>query len=233
MAHAEQQFVAVATVRGGGLAADERLEHLLGAVGGRPGRPGRVGGVAGGRGLADLPGADGLLGVEGPDDPFAAVGRHPGGQDLVVDEGGEGEGAGGGGDRAGEFGVPQAQPPVDGGDGADRVEGEVADRQPAGAPAAAELGPVVLDAAVLDGEADPVGARILVDHAAEQPVAEERTLVPAGGQPAPAQVLVAQEAVPGAVGGHGVAETPRASALRGRRIGSGGRCRRGCRGCRG
>jgi hypothetical protein len=89
VAHAEQQFVAVAAVRGGGLAADQRLEHLLGAVGDGPGRPGRVAGVAGGPGLADLPGADGLLGVEGPDDPFAAVGRHPGGQDLVVDEGGE------------------------------------------------------------------------------------------------------------------------------------------------
>ncbi len=43
----------------------------------------------------------------------------------------------------------------------------VADRQTAGSPAAAELGPMVLDAAVLDGETDLVGARLLVHHAAE------------------------------------------------------------------
>lgn len=213
MADAEQQVVAGAAVGRGGLAAaGEGLQDLFGAVVGGPGGPGRVGGVVGGRRLADLAGADGLFGVEGPGDPFASVGCHADGQDLVVDEGGEGEGAGGGGDGAGELGVPQTQPPVDGGDGADGVEGEVADGEPAGTPAAAELGPVVLDFAVLDGEADPVGAGFLVDHAAEQTVAEERALVPEGGQPAPQQVLPAQECGPGRVGGHGVAERPGALA---------------------
>ena len=222
MSDAEQQVVAGATVarwRSG--RRREGLEHQLGAVGCGPGGPGRVGGVAGGRGLADLPGADGLLGVEGPGDLFAAVGSHADGQDLVVDEGGEGEGAGGGGDGAGEFGVPQAQTPVDGGDGADRVEREVPDRQATGAPAAAELGPVVLDPAVLDGEADPVGPGLLVDHAAELAVAEERALVPEGRQPGPQQVLAAQEPLPGVVGGHGVAESPGASGALGHRGGVG------------
>lgn len=163
--------------------------------------------------------------MEGPGGPLSAAGRDTDGEDLVVDQGGEGEGAYGGGDGAGEFGVPEAEAPVDGGDGAGRFEGEVADGKPAGAPAAAELGAVVLDPAVLDGEADPVGAGLLVDHAAQLAVAEEGALVPEGGQPFPQQVLVAQEAGPGVVGAHGVAEFPgaRGGGPGGRRISGGGR----------
>lgn len=208
MPDAEQEFVAGATVRGGGLAAGEGLEHLLGAVVGGAGGPGRIRGVTGWRGLADVPRAEGVFGVERPGGLFVAVRCRAGGEDRVVDEGAEGECARGGGDGAGEFGVPQAQSPVDLGDGADRFEREVSHGKTAGAPAAAELGPMVLDMAVLDGEPDLVGIRFLVDHAAEQSVAEERGFVPESGQPGPQEVLAAQEPFPGTVGGHGVAELP-------------------------
>ena len=179
--------------------------------------------------------------MERPADLLVAVGRDACGEDSVVDEGGECQGALVGGDGAGEFGVPQAQAPVDRADGADRIEGQMSDGQPAGAPAAAELGPVVLYFAVLDGEADAVGPRLLVDHAAQPAVTEERPLVPQRGHPAPHQVLPAQEVGPGAVRGHAVAELPTAAGgngveiladgvrdLRGRRLGDSWQ-RGGCR----
>ncbi|MEV4355576.1 hypothetical protein [Nonomuraea sp. NPDC049625] len=135
--------------------------------------------------------------MEGPADLLLAAGLRLGDEDFVVDERGEGQLALVRGDGAGDLGVPQAEPQVDGRDRADRVEGDVADGQAAGAPAAAELGPVVLDAAVLDGEADLVLAGLLVDHAAQQAVAEERALGPGPGHPAPEQVLALHELGPG------------------------------------
>ena len=92
----------------------------------------------------------------------------------------------------------RSQPPVDGGDGADRLQREVADRQPGESEQRAELGAVVLDLAVLDVEADGVRARLGVDAGAEAAVAEERPLIPLPGETRPQEILVAQELAPAA-----------------------------------
>ena len=94
---------------------------------------GRIAVVAVRQRLEGGPRTDRVRRMEHPSELALALARgHFHGQDraVVVDQGAQGQGALVGGERAGQLGVVQRQPPVEPGDRAHRFQGEVPDRQP-------------------------------------------------------------------------------------------------------
>jgi hypothetical protein len=170
--------------------------------------------VAGGRRLAEHwigTRADRDRGVERPPEgalPLARGDVHAQQRPSTVDEGAQAETAGGRGDGTAQFGVPQVQPPVDPGDRAHRLQRQVPDGQPRQPEQRPVLGPVVLHLAVPDSEPHGVGAGLGVDAGTEEPVAEERTLVPRRRHPPPDEVGGGQESRPR----HPLVEPPAAPA---------------------
>lgn len=169
--------------------------------------------VAVGERLEGRPGADRVRRVEHP--PEVALTRARGdldGQDraVVVHQGPQGERALVRAERPGQLGVAQAEPPVQAGDRAHRLQREVADREAGQPEQRAELGAVVLHLGVLDVEAHGAGpavrpgARLGVDAGTEEAVAEEGALVPGRRHPLPDEVGVFEDGAPGVGGGRTV-----------------------------
>lgn len=175
---------------------------------------GRVALVAVREGLEIGARADRVRRVEDPAEvALALAGGHLDGEDRagVVHQGAERERALVGGERAGQLGVAQPEPPVQARDRAHRLQREPADGQAGEAEEGAELGTVVLHLRVLDVEAHRLGlrARFGVDTGAEEAVAEVRALVPGLRHPLPDQIGVVENGAPGVgVGGVGVIGRP-------------------------